>query len=96
MKIAVISTTVFRLGATGLGGYGGLEQIAWLCARGLATKGHDVSLFAPDESECPGVTIVGIGPERRLNEQQAYSRYWQLLPQFDVVIGLGIWSKLLQ
>ena len=53
MRVVVISTPIFRLGPMGLQGYGGLEQIAWECAKGLAKLGHQVALIAPDGSECP-------------------------------------------
>ena len=58
MRIVVISSTVFPVPITG---YGGLEVIAWECARGLAAKGHHVRLIAPDGSFCPGVEMVTIG-----------------------------------
>ena len=48
MKILVISTPIF---ITPVRGYAGLEVIAWEIARGLAAKGHQVSLAAPDGSE---------------------------------------------
>ncbi len=92
LKICVVSTPVFKLGGTGLGGYGGLEQIAWLSAKGLAELGHQVSLVAPDGSECPGVEIISIGPERQVNEAMAYNRYWQRLSEFDAIVDHS-WSK---
>lgn len=92
MKIAVISTPVFRLGNTGLSGYGGLEQIAWLTAKGLAAKGHQIALVAPEGSECPGVQIISNGPEKTWDEKAAYNLYWQYLPQFDAIIDHS-WSK---
>ncbi len=77
MKICVVSSTVFSVGTGpgGLCGYGGLEVIAWECARGLAERGHDVSLVAPDGSTCPGVTIIPCGPERQVNESMAYGGF---------------------
>jgi glycosyltransferase involved in cell wall biosynthesis len=88
VKICVISSAVFPIGAGGLQGYGGLEQIAWLCAKGLAELGHQVLLVAPDGSACPGVQMHHTGPARaaaanKTPEETAYDRYWQLLLQFN-------------
>ena len=107
MRIAVISTPVFKLPLTG---YGGLEALAWYQAKGLAERGHQVMLIAPDGSECPGVQIVPIGPAGFVNEEMAYSGfpeikngwqvmrpahagYWQNLLNVDVVID-NSWQKM--
>jgi len=63
-----------------------LEQIAWLQAKGLAAKGHQVALVAPTGSVCPGVRIIEVGIERTVDEMQAYNLYWQHLLEADVVI----------
>ncbi len=89
MKIAVISTPIFSLP---LQNYGGLEHLAWQTAKGLAEKGHQVVLFAPDNSTCPGVEVFPFGPAGTLDEKTAYSRYWQVLPQFQVIID-ETWMK---
>lgn len=89
MKILVISTPIFKLPCVG---YAGLEHLAWLRAKHLAERGHEVALICPDGSQCPGVTIIPIGPERQVSEEQAYSKYWQYLPSFDVVIDES-WQK---
>lgn len=89
MKIAVISTPIFRLP---ISGYGGLEILAWQQAAGLAAKGHEVFLFCPDGSTCPGVTIVPFGAERTVSEKDAYSRYWQQLAGMDAIID-NTWEK---
>ncbi len=103
MKIAVISTTIWPLGNMGLSGYGGLEQIAWHCAKGLASLGHDVTLLAPDGSVCPGAKVHGIGPAGRISDKMAYgewngSGYWKMLPEFDAIIdhSWGRWSNMLK
>lgn len=75
MKITVISSTVFSVGAGGLQGYGGLEQIAYLTAKGLAGKGHEVTLIAPDESTCPGCRVFHTGPAGQVDEYRAFSGY---------------------
>ncbi len=100
MKIGVISSTVFAVGrgGTSLQGYGGLEAIAWERAKGLAKKGHDVTLFAPDGSECPGVNIVPFGPEQQISESQAYAGYPEI-KEGDVLrrrASRGYWPELLQ
>lgn len=89
MKICVISSTVF---AVPLQGYGGLEILAWQQAKGLAAKGHQVTLVAPDGSECPGAAVFPTGPAGRHGEEHAYAKYWPLLPEHDVVIDHS-WAK---
>lgn len=92
MKIAVISSTVFSVGSGGLTGYGGLEQLAWQQARGLAKKGHDVLLIAPDGSHCEGGQVFHTGPPAGHDEKTAYEKYWKHLPQFDAIID-NSWQK---
>jgi glycosyltransferase involved in cell wall biosynthesis len=36
---------------------GGVESLTWYLARWLARRGHEVTLFAPPESEVPGVEV---------------------------------------
>ncbi len=72
MKIAVISSTVFPVPVAG---YSGLEHLAWLQAKGLAERGHDVYLVAPDGSSCPGVKMVHTGPPGRVDERNAYGGF---------------------
>src|SRR3989442_1041996 len=99
MKIAIISTPVFAIGVggpnakCGLPGYGGLEEIAWQLAKGLATKGHQVSLIAPEGSYCPNVQIIPIGPAGHWDEKMAYGGnnkdyggYWNHLLEQDVIV----------
>lgn len=102
MRIAVISSTVFPVGTgpSGLSGYGGLECVAWECARGLAEKGHEVALIAPLGSSCPGVNVIqclppGFGEEQAYGgciwkngngEDTHWGGYWQALLEQDVVI----------
>lgn len=95
MKIAVISATVFKCPPDG---YSGLEMIAWLCAKGLAERGHDVTLYAPEGSTCPGAKVHSLGPARYVNEKDAYSNYWPTLFDFDVVIdhSWGKWANMLR
>lgn len=105
MKIAVLSTTVFPIGISqspvaGLVGYGGLEEIAWQCAKGLAELGHQVLLMAPDGSNCPNVQVIHTGPAGQHSEQEAYGGkkernwggYWPFLLQVDAVVD-HTWMK---
>lgn len=89
MKICVISTPVF---AVPCGGYAGLEVIAWQCAKGLAAKGHQVALVAPNGSTCPNAEIIPNGEPGTWDEKAAYGTYWQRLLEFDAVIDHS-WSK---
>ncbi len=93
MKICVISSTVLPCLPLDdpQNGYNGLEQIAWSTAAGLARRGHDVLLVAPNGSKPPpGVMLHGttIGE----SEESAYSGYWKRLPDFDVTVDHS-WSK---
>ncbi len=92
MKITVVSSTVFSLTDTGLSGYGGLEQIAWQCAKGLAQKGHEVTFVAPDDSTCEGCDVIHTGEARQHDERQAYDVFWKVLLTQDCVIDHS-WAK---
>lgn len=93
MKICVVSTPIFKFGPQGAYGYSGLEHLAWQQAAGLAARGHDVSLIAPDNSVCPDVTVIPVGPEQQIDEMGAYSKYWpHLLDSVDCVIDHS-WNK---
>jgi len=88
MKICIVSTTILPCPPSG---YSGLEMIAYQQAAGLAARGHAVMLVAPNGSKPPaGVELhqTTIGEA----EGQAYSGYWQKLPNFDVVID-NSWQK---
>jgi glycosyltransferase involved in cell wall biosynthesis len=89
MKIAVISTTVLPCPPPG---YGGLEAIAYHCAVGLARRGHQVLLIAPNTSPAiPGVEIHGTTQGE--SEQAAFGGYWhRLVNNVDAVIDHS-WNK---
>ena len=89
MKICVISTPVF---AVPVKGYSGLEHLAWLIAKGLAERGHEVSIVAPEGSSCPGAAVIPCGPAGTWDEQRAYMRYWEHLQTVDAVID-HTWCK---
>src|ERR1700722_7027037 len=92
-RLVIVSTPVFRLGGNqGLRGYGGLEAIAWFTAKGLAERGHEVALVAPDGSECPGCQIIACGPEGISTEEAAYQKFWKMLPQAHAIIDSS-WQK---
>lgn len=89
MRILVISTPIFKLPVAG---YSGLEHLVWLTAKGLAEKGNQVTIVAPEGSTCPGTSILSIGKERTINEDVAWGKYRNRLNQYDVVIDHS-WHK---
>lgn len=89
MRIGCISSTVFSLPVSG---YAGLEHLAWQRAKGLAELGHDVTVFVPDGSTCPGCTIIPFGAVGQIDERIAFHRTWQQLGNFDVIID-DSWAK---
>lgn len=89
MKIAVISSTIFPCPPKG---YAGLELVALQSAEGLAVKGHDVTLYAPNGSYSEKCKIRPFGPPAEVDEKTAYSTYWQELPDYDVIVDHS-WQK---
>jgi glycosyltransferase involved in cell wall biosynthesis len=94
VKIAVLSTPIFKLGPAGGGtlNYSGLEYLAYQHALGLARRGHQVTLVAPDGSYCSGAKMIWVGPEGKVSERQAYNIYWQELLKQDCIID-HTWQK---
>jgi glycosyltransferase involved in cell wall biosynthesis len=96
VRILVYSTPIFRhVSPTGTLGYAGLEVIAWECAKGLASRGHQVALVCPDGSDCPGCHIIATGPERVTGEDRAWDKVWKEFLTFapDAVIDHS-WLKM--
>lgn len=89
MKIAVVSTPVFPVPVPG---YAGLEHLAWQQAKGLAAKGHEVYIVAPDGSTCEGATVIPCGPAGRVDEKMAFQTYWKELLKMDCVVD-NSWQK---
>lgn len=89
MKVAVTSSQVFSVP---LQHYGGLEQVAYQCAEGLSRLGHDVTLFAPEGSTTVHAKLHATGQPGKVDEKAAYSAYWHLLPDYEVVIA-HCWQK---
>lgn len=89
MRITVVSTPIFSLP---LGNYGGLEHIAYQTAEGLAKKGHEVTLIAPDGSYCSGCRIINNGAAGQIDEKRAFSLYRDHLLDQDVIID-ETWMK---
>lgn len=88
MKICVISTTIMTCPPAG---YSGLEMLAWLQARGLSRKGHNVMLIAPGGSTPPdGVELHGTTLGE--SEQAAWGGYKDRIKDYDVVID-NSWQK---
>lgn len=98
MKICIISSSIFAVGQgdNPLPGYGGLEVIAWHCAKGLAAKGHRVTLIAPQGSSCPGCEVVACLPPGQGSEENAYGGARYKTPQGEEIIWPGYWPKLLE
>jgi glycosyltransferase involved in cell wall biosynthesis len=93
VKICVISSTVLPCLPLDdpQNGYNGLEQIVWSLSAGLARRGHDVMLVAPNGSKPPpGVTLHGTTQGE--SETAAYSGYWQKLPEYELIIDQS-WEK---
>lgn len=91
MRICVIATAIIPCMPQNKGGYGGLEPVAYLCAEGLARRGHEVMLVATNNSTVPpGVELHGTTQGE--SEAQAYTGYWWKLPKFDAVIDHS-WNK---
>jgi glycosyltransferase involved in cell wall biosynthesis len=88
MKIVVISTTILTVP---LKGYGGLEDVAYQQAIGLAKLGHQVLLVAPVGSTVPaGVELHGTTLGEA--EAQAFTGYAHRLKDWEVVID-NSWEK---
>lgn len=97
MRIIVLSSQVFAIGGTqALYGYGGLEVIAWLTAKGLAEKGHKVTLIAPMGSTCPGVSVFETLPPGGFSEEQVYRGCMVKNTNGQDVHWKGYWPKLLE
>ena len=91
MKILVVSSSVWPVP---LKSYGGLEQIAYLCAKELSSLGHQVTLQAPVGSVMPDRVEhlpVGVG-EPEIDIYNRLSRDWQEFGRDGVVISHD-WSK---
>lgn len=89
MKIAVVSTPVFTCPPEG---YSGLEALAWHTAKGLAEKGHKVTLIAPDGSHCPNCEMIFIGKAGSWDERRVFESYKGELHKFDVIVD-HTWQK---
>ena len=49
--------------------YGGTERVIWDLAKGLVSKGHQVSFLVPDNSHCPFARILPLNPRKPLKDQ---------------------------
>lgn len=88
MKILIISTNVIVCPPPS---YAGLENLTYLQAVGLANKGHEVTLIAPEGSSVPDNVSLHKTTLYE-DEKQSYSKYWQILPNFDVILD-STWQK---
>jgi len=75
--------------------YGGIERIVDLLARGLAERGHEVTLFAhPESATAEKLIAYGAPPHRgaraRITELlQVGTGLWRLRAQLDVIHSFG-------
>lgn len=90
MRIGIISSQVFVCPPKG---YAGLEMIAYQCAVGLAKRGHQVIVFAPEGSKVEGCQVVPTGPAGQWDERKAYDSYWKVLPELECIIDHS-WNKM--
>lgn len=87
MKIAVISSDA--LPSTSPRKYAGLEVVSYTLAEGLATMGHDVTLFAKNGSERPpGCDLIEFGSIGEMKNHK------ELLLQHDIITDHS-WQKIL-
>ena len=75
--------------------YGGIERVVDLAVRGLAARGHDVTLFAHPDSRVP-VPLVSYGVPPHVGKLVRARELWQLASAlvarrraFDVVVSWG-------
>jgi glycosyltransferase involved in cell wall biosynthesis len=80
---------------------GGIERMVDLLVRGLARRGHDVTIFAHPESRTPGVLVpygapphVGVGP-RMTELRQVGAGLWRRRREADVIHSFGRLAALL-
>jgi glycosyltransferase involved in cell wall biosynthesis len=64
--------------------YGGIERVIDFLARGLAERGHAVTLFGHPESRTAG-TLVPYGAPPHFGRRQRLTELWQ--------IGAGLWRR---
>lgn len=97
MKIVVINSTVFPTGQGGMSlpGYGGLEVIAWHCAKGLAERGHDVTLVGPIGTQCPGCEVIQCLPPGMSEEVAWRGCVWKNANNEDIKWP-GYWQKIVE
>jgi glycosyltransferase involved in cell wall biosynthesis len=93
MRILVVNTCIFPVPLTN---YGGLEAIAWWCAKGLAERGHDVSMIAAQGSICPGVNVIEALPPGHGDERAAYGGCTYRNANGEDVQWSGYWQKLIE
>lgn len=64
--------------------YGGIERMVDLVARGLAERGHQITLFAHPESRTAG-TLVPYGAPPHFARKNRLVELWQ--------VGMGLWQR---
>jgi glycosyltransferase involved in cell wall biosynthesis len=64
--------------------YGGIERVVDFLARGLAERGHEVTLFAHPASDTAG-ELVAYGAPPHSSRRQRLTELWQ--------VGFGLWRR---
>jgi len=81
--------------------YGGIERVVDFLARGLVSRGHEVTLLAHPESRTTAKLIpYGVAPhmghrERAMELWQVGSRLWKLRNEIDIIHSFGRLAALL-
>jgi glycosyltransferase involved in cell wall biosynthesis len=81
--------------------YGGIERAVDLVVRGLATRGHDITLFAHEDSQVALQLIpYGVPPHTGLRRRsrelgQLSGKLWRTRRNFDIILSWGRLAALL-
>ncbi len=92
MKVGLVSTQFFGVPPKG---YSGLEMVVWDLACGLAKRGHQVTLFAPEGSQAPpggqlivtGPALSSVNADWLASETKAYEALQGHVNGLDIVHG---------
>lgn len=88
VKLAIISTNVYALPPRS---YAGVEMLTYQLALGLAQRGHQVAVVAPEGSKFPqGVELLSTS--LREPEEASWPRYRERLGEFEVIVDAS-WER---
>lgn len=99
MKVCVISTPYIESPPLK---YGGLELVTFNISKGLAKRGHDVTLIAPEGSKADGFKLFTTGKPTGMNvnwleaEREQSKQYKELIEaeNFDVILDSTWYSRI--